>query len=259
MTQENGGNEQPPSADERPPSADEQSPSGDEKPSDGDTLESIPPVKEQVTPRFTVGLTLHLDIAQKTRRIRVKAHMLGWYRPYMLMITVPLLDARILIVPTGTKMVVRYLLDGNVYGFVTRLINKQHDPAPMWTLEYPDSVEMRNLRSSQRVHTLLQATTDRGDECLILDCSTSGALITVDRNVDIGEHIGLNFKLPDGAEIIDLHTNVIRKYETKVDKTIGVIFSESSDEQARKIQGYIDQCAKYHRGGPPAEFDLVED
>jgi len=220
-------------------------------------VESMLFQSEGISPRFAVGLHLYFDVALKAKRVKVRANLVGWYPPYVLMTTTPLVDERVLALSTGAEMVVRYLFQGQIFGFFTRLVRKMSDPAPMWLLEYPSIVEVKNLRNNPRVQTFMPAKFAGGDEVLILDCSTNGALIAVDSDREIGESVSLTFTLPDSVEITQLNARVVRVHATELDRTIGVVFDPAASEQIQHIRSYIDQCVRYNRGGT-TEFPFRE-
>lgn len=212
---------------------------------------------EGTPPRFAVGLHLYFDILQQSKRLRVRTSLVGWYKPHVLMTTTPLIDERALVLSTGSEMVVRYLFEGQIFGFITRLLRKMNDPAPMWFLEYPGIVEVKNLRNSTRMQTLLPVKVNNDSEALILDCSATGALIAVNLDQQIGEHVKLAFKLPDGAEITDLDAVVVRTQATVVDRMVGVVFDPSDVVKTAPIQRYIDRFVSHQRAVTP-EFELDE-
>jgi c-di-GMP-binding flagellar brake protein YcgR len=220
------------------------------------TIEDILEERSKITPRFVVGLNLYFDILTKTRRVKVRSQLVGWYRPHMLIVTMPLVDERALVMASGTELVVRYMIDGEVYGFLTRLLRKHHDPAPIWVLEYPGIVEVQNLRGKHRVQTFIQAKTDRDEDCLILDCSRTGALLAVTEKMEVGRPVTLNFTLPNGELIKDMETQVVRVFDSRLDTTVGVEFNPESVEQRKIIGDYVDEIARHQRMPVPAEYKI---
>jgi len=218
--------------------------------------ESIIFHKSEVTPQFAVGLHLYLEFAQKTRRTRARANLIGWWRPHVLLATSPLMDDRLVVAPSGTEVIVRYLLEGSVYGFVTRLLKKHQDPIPMWALAYPQLVEVKNLRESPRVQTFIQVQSQEDDEWLLLDLSTNGALISVNEPQVIGNTLRLNFTLPDGTRVEELSATVVRVHLSHDENTVGVLFDQENDEQIQQIQNYIESCKTCYHSRLSKEFDI---
>ncbi len=198
------------------------------------------------SPQFAVGLPVFFELSQKTKRLRAQAYMVGWVRPKVLITTVPQ-DSRLIVIPKGTEMIVRYLFEGRVYGFVSRIVHKQIDPLPLWMVEYPEVVEVKNLRRSPRIAVMLQVRNHLDELWYTLDLSTNGAQLVVDTKQTVGDVILLNFTLPDGEKIENLTATIMRVIADKDEQRIGVMFDET-DSQLDKIKAYLDAVASL---GPP--------
>ena len=205
--------------------------------SDG-SLESMVYKDKEVAPQFAVGLPIFLELAQKQKRMRAQATLVGWVRPRILITTAPS-DSRMMVVRSGTELIVRYLLEGRVYGFVTHLLNKQHDPLPLWMLEYPELVEVKNLRRSPRVPITLKVKTHLDETWYTIDLSEHGTCLAVDSPQNVGELVLLSFTLPDGGKIENLGATVMRTNFTKDEMQIGVQFEETDQGQLQKIVKYL--------------------
>jgi hypothetical protein len=116
-----------------------------------------------VKPQFQVGIPVYIEMVQKRKRVRTQVSIVGWFKTNFLFTTQPS-DSRLLVTSLHTELIVRYLLDGTVYGFITKLIHKQNSPFGMWVLDYPEVVEVKNLRRSPRIPLYLTVTTDEGRE-----------------------------------------------------------------------------------------------
>jgi len=221
-----------------------------------ESAESLLFEKTSVNPQFAVGLHLFLEIKHKGQRLRTRANLIGWYRPHFLITTAPITDRRTIILQPGTEIITRYLLEGTVYAFLTRLERKFQDPMPIWILDYPEMVEIKNLRNSPRIQTLLNVKTSEEKQWMLLDLSQNGALISVDTEPKLGEEIQLNFTLPNGDEIKELQVEVIRLHASADDCSVGVRFKEGAD-QIEKIKQYVESLEQLSKR-PQAEFEIDE-
>ncbi|MDP8224375.1 MAG: flagellar brake protein [Candidatus Lernaella stagnicola] len=199
--------------------------------------------KGEVAPNFQVGIPVFIELIQKKRRLRAQALVVGWSPKQVLITTLPM-DNRMLIIPTGSELIVRYLLEGTVYGFITRLLHKQQGPFAMWLLEYPEVVEVKNLRRSPRIPLYLKVHTEDGEEWDMLDVSLFGAAMATEENQFLGDDVSLRFTLPDGSEIEDLSCKVVRVNYSDQESIIGVQFDEKDLEALAKIRGYIEGCLR---------------
>ncbi len=224
-----------------------------------ENLEELLFENKQVSPQFAVGLNLYYEIRQRNRRVRVKANMLGWYRPSILLTTAPTFEGRMLTAPLGTEIIVRYMLDGAVYGFITRLVQKYQDPVNVWILAYPEMIEVKNLRRSPRVQMYLQVKDESQNSWMLLDISMQGALLSVEQDSKIGDTINLNFTLPDGEKIENLKGEVVRVHHTREDHTVGVMFDETDVAQLEKIKNYVENSQTHHHRLTVPEFEISHD
>jgi Tfp pilus assembly protein PilZ len=199
--------------------------------------------KNSVTPNFQVATPIFFELIQKNRRLRAQATLIGWSRPHILITSLPM-ESRLLIIPTGTELIVRYLLEGTVYGFITRLIHKQQEPFGMWILEYPEVVEVKNLRRSPRIPLYLKVSTNTGDEWEMLDLSNFGALLVSNDEQFMGDDVVFTFVLPDGNPVENLKSKVVRVNYSKEESLVGVEFDEDDHLNLGKIKKYIESCLR---------------
>ncbi|NLH48123.1 MAG: flagellar brake protein [Myxococcales bacterium] len=191
-------------------------------------------------PRFVVGLQLMMGFNGESGQIRSIANVLGWQKPEYLMTAIPRLDSTTVKIVPSAEVVLRYILDGTVYGFSTRLIGEYQSPVPMWVLEYPKSVEFKNLRRSPRVSLELPVTCADGMQMRTVDISANGALLTGNAPLSIGDILRISFNLPDGTAIDNLEADVVRVQKSRTESLFGINFHETSDQLA-KIARFIYQ------------------
>lgn len=195
--------------------------------------------KQQNIPKLQVGLQIFLELAQKSKTVRAKASILGWSSPTHLMISFPTADNKLLLTPFKSEVVVRYLLDGVVYGFTTKVIDKQQKPLPMWILIYPAAVETKSLRRSPRVSIKLPVTYDEDGAAFTIDLSANGALLSVSEKMALGQSLRLSFQLPDGTTVNNLFADVVRLQESRENSMVGVNFRLEDPEKISKISQYL--------------------
>ncbi|HPM75900.1 MAG TPA: flagellar brake protein [bacterium] len=197
----------------------------------------------KVNPQFAVGLPIFFEMTLKNKRLRAQAELVGWVRPKILITSIPL-DSRLVIVQRGTEMIVRYLFEGQVFGFHTRLLHKQNEPMTLWTLEYPELVEVKNLRRSPRIPLLLEVRNHRGERWYTVDISAHGLCVTVDKEPRMGDPVLLSFNLPDGNRIENLEGSVVRINSTTEEKQVGINFTEDDPEQLSLLRTFLENIQK---------------
>lgn len=204
---------------------------------------------EKTPAPFNVGMMVNLQIAASKYKVnRFPVYLAGWITPHLLITYHKHYDTGILAIPKGTTMIARYLFNGQIYGFVTKLYSKQSEPLNLWFLEYPSQIEVKNLRQSNRIPITLQVSSSDGGEYFTHDISVHGASLLVssdsgDREVNVGAEIELSFSLPDGTPIKALKAVIVRAYIEKNHRMLGVKFEDNS-VQLSLIAAYLEKIEK---------------
>jgi len=206
------------------------------KTKDGKETKSIDTSK--IAPELVVGLPIFFELVLRNKRLRAQAFLVGWIHEKLMITTVPY-DSRLLIISKGTELIVRYLLEGRVYGFKTRLLHKQTDPTALWMLEYPDIIEIKNLRRSPRIPLFLEVFTSEGRTWNTVDISAHGACLAVDQAQKVGNVVALNFSLPNGEQVENLTAHIVRIFNTQDEYQVGVQFDEIDKEQLQTLRSYL--------------------
>lgn len=76
----------------------------------------------------------------------------------------------------GNQITVRYLYEGSVFGFQTKLIEALFMPKRWLVLEYPEAIAQHDLRSEKRIDSFLPTTTN------IKDKETQGIIVDINQN-----------------------------------------------------------------------------
>lgn len=145
----------------------------------------------------------------------------------------------------GNHIIVRYLYNGSVLGFQSKLIDAISSPMKLLFIEYPGSVENFDLRAKTRIQCFLPAKSKILDEAtsgVILDISEGGCRYQVKAfngqklpEINIDNTIKLFCRFPGLSgeyEILGKVRNVTPDNQKKV---LGVQFTEFVDPQAGDI------------------------
>lgn len=204
---------------------------------------------EKTPAPFDVGMMINLQIAAPKYKVnRFPVYLAGWISPHLLMTYHKHYDTGILAIPKDTAMIARYLFHGQIYGFLTKLYFKQSEPLNLWFLEYPNRIEVKNLRQSNRIPITLQVSIKDGAEFFTHDISVHGASLLVSADspaneMKVGKELELDFSLPDGTPINALKAVIVRVYSEKSHQMLGVKFDESN-MQLSLIAAYLEKIEK---------------
>jgi|GEM_PF-3289578 len=199
---------------------------------------------------FTVGLALNLQTtADRYKKNRFPVSLAGWIRPHMLVTYHNQYDTGILAIPAGTEMIVRYIYEGQIYGFVTKLFHKQTEPMPLWFLEYPLEIEVINLRQSARIPITIEIKTPEGEIFFTKDISRQGASLRlssfskqIKRNV--GDILNLSFRLPDDTQVESIKATIVRQYIEQNFQLLGVKFDETIVHEMEILNRCLEKLEK---------------
>jgi len=150
----------------------------------------------------------------------------------------------------GSKILVRYLHKGSVFGFKSELIEDIYTPLKLLFLEYPEIIEVHNLRSGPRIDCVLPVRIKINDEertGIISDINKEGCCCVAkkteeDKNlssVQIDEQVTLMCQFPqvDGERALLGKVKNIRRDSKQM--TLGIIFNGIGPEIEEIIAQYI--------------------
>ena len=199
-----------------------------------------------------VGTILTLDTASPARRDQVS--LLGYQLNQALVVSIPenaLKDK----LEEGSLLKARFLIKTGFVNFAARVLSVVSEPFPHMYLSYPSNVEIRKVRSSERIKTRISANIDSDfnidavwpKEGVIEDLSKTGAKIrSRDRLGEFGHELLLDFDL----ELSDMVRNVglaaiIRNAHVESEVmgephfVFGVQFLELSDDARLILNNFI--------------------
>ncbi len=144
--------------------------------------------------------------------------------------------------------VVRFIHEGNVFGFSAYIIAPIRQPFPLVFLTYPDELESLNLRTNPRYPVRIEATytyqTPEGSAPgmgtgLILNISEGGCLLEGEQFFDPGSRLTLSFTIPPQETVQELEVEVKRLRKKGEHAHLGLTLITPSETNARKINDYL--------------------
>lgn len=151
---------------------------------------------------------------------------------------------------------VRYLHEGNVYGFETKILNVAMSPFRLLFLQYPYMLETLNLRNSQRLDCYLPATIKLGQdwyEGMILNISAGGCQLAMESKqgrklppVTADDQVMLEFKMFGTDQPIMIGGTARNVNLTGNNRlAMGVKFDDLSEYAEKIISDYLRSVAEY--------------
>lgn len=151
-----------------------------------------------------------------------------------------------------SPMVIRYMHNGIIYGFKTGVLNVVSQPAKLFFVKYPDSVEEFSVRGRSRYECVLPASTMFANDIvdmIIVDISREGcqAMIKVSEPrrdelyglIQVNKKIGMRVQFPGSDGKYDL-TGTIRNVGKEPEKIIlGVLFEGFAPATKERLDKFI--------------------
>lgn len=149
----------------------------------------------------------------------------------------------------GNDLIVRYISDGTVYAFQSRVMEMIPKPVPLLFLEYPRIIQHHELRVQKRLHCHIPVRaiyeTQENIGC-ILDLAVNGCrcLMRAATNktllpCDLDSRLNLKCIIPGSKDIITLSGTVKNLKRTRKELDIGVNFDPKMTSENRKILAWF--------------------
>lgn len=154
----------------------------------------------------------------------------------------------------GTPAVMRFVESGMVCGFKTRIHKVITLPFRLIFFEYPDSVEMVNLRTSKRVNIFLQAEIQwKGEmyEGAIRDLSEGGCFFEMKywqdeafKDLEVGSTFSITFTIHGETDPTEIECKAVRVIKDQDELRMGLSFNDSRKSSKGKIAGFVSYISK---------------
>jgi len=149
----------------------------------------------------------------------------------------------------GNDLIVRYVSDGTVYAFQTKVLETIVKPLPLLFIEYPRIIQHYDLRLQKRLNCHIPARIILGDQenvgC-ILDLAITGCrcLIQATKNsgllpCDLDNRLALKCIIPGCKEVITLTGNIKNLKRTRKEIDLGINFGPNLTSENRKVLAWF--------------------
>lgn len=219
-------------------------------------MDDVFPINKGVRLDIEYGARLRLEMAGV--EVPLESRMVGMEGRYIIITSPPnpqnVLDHKFF---EGNEVLVRYMSNGTVYSFESKLRASINKPLHLFFLDYPKVVQKDELRSKQRTNCLIPATftyREERREGVITDLSATGCQGTVrDLNhkqkiyhLDTGKNVIISCKFPGVKVAARIHAQVrsVKKSQQRLD--FGAQFTpETPRESRRLVAWYISTIESY--------------
>jgi len=216
------------------------------------------PVSRMDGSALTINIGTMLLIEPAGMGDRFKTDFLGMSRGQFLIVRTPRQPGLNDFLYVEKKLTVRYVHEGNVYGFESEIVWSQQAPYRLLFLRYPDSVEILNLRKCQRVDCYLPVKLGLEEggqyveyEGLIVNLSCGGCQLVLDGKqgtmpaVGMDAQVTLSFTMFGSDKKVRLEGKAKNINVNKNRMTMGVMYNEVPDDVQEGIENYVNNVVEY--------------
>ncbi len=157
----------------------------------------------------------------------------------------------------GSELILRYLHDGSVYAFQTRIIETIDSPVMLLFVEYPKIIQHHDLRDEKRLECHVPVRLIAGEQenmgCVV-DLASSGCrcLVQGRKNPTLiryeqGQKIVLKCLFPGSKGVVKLPGTIknVRRNRGEVD--LGILFHPTMPEGSRRVVSwYLAAIKDFH-------------
>ncbi len=201
-----------------------------------------------------LNTSLRVQISGRSKRYR--SFLVGKETDHYLIIKTPSIDNWKTLFAKDTELVVRYVHQGSVYGFKSKIIFTIPPPLRVSFIRFPDRVEDFNLRTFKRFEchlpTRLQVMTRHHNRQLIFrstifDISKGGCKVLISRTelewvnelVKINAKVELFASLPGLQEELKFSGTVRNVTQDSDGLSLGIQFAELENRAETELQKFL--------------------
>jgi c-di-GMP-binding flagellar brake protein YcgR len=159
----------------------------------------------------------------------------------------------------GNSVVIRFIESGMVCGFKTKILQAITKPFRLIFFEYPDSLELLNLRAFKRVPLFLNATIqvdDKNFEGSIRNLSEGGCFLVAEywksaplADLTTGSSLTLVFTMLNNDTDVSLQCRPVKVDSDKNEIRLGIAFENNPPETMSQIVNFVEYVGQLLGGG----------
>jgi c-di-GMP-binding flagellar brake protein YcgR len=204
---------------------------------------------------LSIGSYITIEAVATTRKYQVQ--LIGFWDKKSIIISPPLRDGREVLLEKDTIIAIRLLEGKKVCGFETKIIYRSSHPYTHYHLQFPESVNTRQIRNSERVDTAIDVSVDSDFDivgnwpkhAVITNLSKTGARMTSQHSLGEKGHelvlmfelfvSGMHKQLRIPCLIRNIHLSSNAQNIDQGSYIVGLEFLDMNDEHRLSISSYI--------------------
>lgn len=189
---------------------------------------------------------------------RFKTDFIGMVRGQFFIVRIPRIPGLNDYLYVDKRVTVRYVHEGHIFGFESKVLFNQSAPFKLLFLKYPDSVETLNLRKCQRVDCYVPVRIGVEEEeqyneyqGMMLNLSCGGCQVVIDAehealpNLSVDDEITVSFTLFNSSKNISIKGGAKNLNISKNRMFLGAMFHELDEQSRADVDTYVSSVADY--------------
>ncbi len=200
-------------------------------------------------PDFPIGDLVQIECEGK----KYSSILRGVVVPSCFLLDVPMVKGKAVPFYYNTRIAVRFISHGAVYGFMTLIIKVNPRP-PLLLLGYPKKIEKFKLRKGDRVDVFIpvRVTCDKLPKIsqgAILNLSEKGALLVMKKEEGMvaGQQILLEMTLPNQKPLKSMLGTIRHLQQSESKMNVGLCFVEDAEGYLQKARSFFQDCYSYQK------------
>ncbi|MFH1135210.1 MAG: flagellar brake protein [Pseudomonadota bacterium] len=172
----------------------------------------------------------------------------GYKNKNFIMADHPRRDGLLLPIQDETKCIVRFIHEGEIIGFNSRIAVTVPRPFPLMFITFPETVETSRLRKYLRFPVSIPVFLTRRNfpgedesppQSLALNLSHGGCLVESRQAFNVGENILMTLMLPEMGRVENVEVEVRRCDKKGEFNLVGLQFYDFLDDGYQEVKAYL--------------------
>ncbi|MFH1135209.1 MAG: flagellar brake protein [Pseudomonadota bacterium] len=192
---------------------------------------------------------------QTMAKVKLTSFFRGYKAKEYLVIDLPNRDGRPAPVLENTPCIARFIHEGDIIGFRSKVVAVLSSPTPLVFLKFPTAVESSRLRKADRYPVNIEATCSTAPQdgrrggsprATVLNLSEGGCLVQSPGPFDLGSNVFLSVVIPEQGRVDNLETEVKRCQQDGEAYLLGLAFADLLDPSYQEIRKFLNLLETYH-------------
>ena len=203
---------------------------------------------------FQPGTQVVIELGDPNKLGKATSVLRGLKRDQFLLLDLPQQGQTSTLLQAGAQCIVRFIHEGRIIGFRSRVIGMLNEPEGLLFLQFPNHVESSKLRKHDRFPVEIDAVcaTERLDGLvdayprdIVLNLSEGGCMVSAFESFAKNAIVHITFFLPRQGQVNDVEAEVKRLAPKGEKYLLGLEFTDYLDPGYSVVRDYVKLLQSY--------------